>query len=788
LSLLGDDLVKGVEVSKTLSADMDADALGGTVNLTLRTAQPGFHYDVRGNTGYSNLRDTYNNYKFSGSAADRIFGDRIGILVLGNIELKQLPSDQFNATYAVPVYSSTNKAFSVSTNSAQLTEASTKRHRYAASVVLDYASDFLDVKFFNVYDQKTDSNITRSFTTNFNNNSFLNQIYINETKTSQRTHSLQAMFKIGGTELPVSLSYTKGDQQVPNGQQFDFLESGVGTPLPATALIYGRPSALIQAQGVMNPANSTLWNLFTSNTSLTDEEYDVKIDWKIPLRFSDAFSGQLATGGKYHSTKRVSGNTRVYYNVQWGGSKARRTSLINEFPFLNGQNNALEAGIPAPPFVDPNYTRTSILGYPIGRMYDVYKLSYVMNTIYPAWANVFYDDGVGDFNQDYTDNETTSAWYLMGTFNIGERLTVVPGVRYQEERTDISAYHIWANGSNQNGLGGTAPELVESNRDNPGWYPSVNLKYRATDNIQFLAAVYRSVSLPSYGQINPLVIYQSSTAIVTNNPLLRPSTAWNYDLGASVFSNEIGLFSVDVFYKEITNLIYTMQNYYPMSKYPVIGAPEDINQRLPGKNYFDSSLVAINNEAGLAMNIPMNDPARAFLRGIEFSWQAHMWYLPGLLSGIVLDLNLSLMSSNQMYPWFKVVGPVIGNRDTLVYTTTAGSLQDQPKAIYNAILGWDYKGFSSRFSVRYQQLTLTSMDTRYGLENSYYDNVLLVDISLKQQIIDNLALFGSATNINNHTDSYYFSHPGYLNYPAGQLPTSGQTYGWALQLGLTFNY
>ncbi|HTX19876.1 MAG TPA: carboxypeptidase-like regulatory domain-containing protein, partial [Bacteroidota bacterium] len=33
LSLLGDDLVKGVEVSKTLQPNMDADALGGTVNL-----------------------------------------------------------------------------------------------------------------------------------------------------------------------------------------------------------------------------------------------------------------------------------------------------------------------------------------------------------------------------------------------------------------------------------------------------------------------------------------------------------------------------------------------------------------------------------------------------------------------------------------------------------------------------------------------------------------------------------------------------------------------------------
>ena len=91
--------MKGVEVSKTLRPDMDADALGGTVNLTLKTAQPGLHYDVWGNGGYTKIRDSYNNYKFAGSASDRFLDDKVGVLVQGNIEEKQLPSDQLNATY-----------------------------------------------------------------------------------------------------------------------------------------------------------------------------------------------------------------------------------------------------------------------------------------------------------------------------------------------------------------------------------------------------------------------------------------------------------------------------------------------------------------------------------------------------------------------------------------------------------------------------------------------------------------------------------------------------------------
>jgi TonB-dependent receptor len=285
LSLLSDELIKGVEVSKTLRPDMDADALGGTVNLTLKTAQVGLHYDIKGTGAYNNLRDTYKNYKFTGGVSNRFFDDAIGVQIQGNIEEKQMPSDQFSAGYDTPTYNSTVGQFYVTTGSATLTQTSTKRHRYGVSLILDYASDFVDLKLFNVYDQKTDSNVTRTYLTNFSNNSFTDQIFINETKTIQQTHSLQALFKIWGTELPVSLSYTKGEQNIPNRQEFDFLESGAGTALPVSQRIYGEPSDLIHTQGVMNPfatANgsnlTTLNNLFESATNLLDESYDAKAD------------------------------------------------------------------------------------------------------------------------------------------------------------------------------------------------------------------------------------------------------------------------------------------------------------------------------------------------------------------------------------------------------------------------------------------------------------------------------------------------------------------------------
>jgi len=801
LSLLGDNLVKGVEVSKTLMPNMDADALGGTVNLTLKTADPGLHYNLWGNGGYNHLGDSYNNYKFSASVGDRFLSDKIGVLLQGNIEEKQLPSDQLNAGYDNASLSSTlANTYYINTNSTTLSDIKTTRHRYGASLILDYTSDLADVKLFNVYDQKGDSTIQRDNKTEFESRDFHDQVYANYTKTEQETHSLQALFKLGETELPISLSYTKGTQHEPNAYEYDFFETAVATAPKGNQLIYAQPLALINAMGVLDPnnTNSTLYNLLRNNTDLTDESYDAKVDWKVPFKFSDSFSGRLSVGGKYHSVRRTSSNMQDYVYMWYGnGAENRRiidTTFRNLFPQLSrippSSVSNLQAGIYAYPFLDPGYTRTNILGYPIGPSWNIPGMTEMANALFADPNISIWTSGPNDYNQNYTDKENSRAAYVMGEFNIGNDLTIVPGVRYQEERTDISAYHVRVNTSNANGLDGTQPVLYESKRDNPYWYPSVNIKYKATDNIQVMGAVYRSVSLPSYADISPLVELQDNTALVSGNPLLKPSTAWNYDLGTSVFSDEIGLFTVDLFYKEISDLIYQMQNYYPFAPYPLGDAPADIASRLPGRNYFDTTWVSTAARGLTNGPIPMNDPSKAYLRGIEFSWQTHLWYLPGVLSGVVLDLNLTLMSSNELYPYFKPHTDLFGDVDTLKYSTTGGALQDQPKAIYNAIVGWDYKGFSSRFSFRYQQLTLTSMDTQFGLKDSYYDNVLLVDISLKQQIIDHLSVFANATNVNNHIDNYYYSHPAYAptSSLAGQLPTSQQTYSWALQFGLNFYY
>jgi hypothetical protein len=292
--MLADDLVKGVEVSKSLRANMDADAIGGTINLTLKQAPMGFHYDAEAIGGYNDLISSWRNYKISGSLSNRFFDNTIGVRLQLSAEDKALPSQQFNASYdGVSPNSSTDPLTGKSvyslirnTNSARLTVDNLDRKRYGGSVIFDYESDLVDVLFFNTYIQKKDHDEKEDNSFNFEalGDGLYTKLYsVSDFTTEERTHSLQSKFKLWGSELNASLSYTKGDYHNP-GYDFPFLQSSTPSPYKATGLIYANPSNLINIAGADNPANFYLQALDRTDNSLNDNDYDAKIDYTIPFR------------------------------------------------------------------------------------------------------------------------------------------------------------------------------------------------------------------------------------------------------------------------------------------------------------------------------------------------------------------------------------------------------------------------------------------------------------------------------------------------------------------------
>src|SRR5437764_4351022 len=70
------DLVESVEINKTLSANQDADAIGGSVNLVTRTANTQPYLSLMGTGGYTPITGGRELHQFAGTAGERFGHDK----------------------------------------------------------------------------------------------------------------------------------------------------------------------------------------------------------------------------------------------------------------------------------------------------------------------------------------------------------------------------------------------------------------------------------------------------------------------------------------------------------------------------------------------------------------------------------------------------------------------------------------------------------------------------------------------------------------------------------------
>ena len=718
LSLITGEMLAGVEVSKSLRADMDADAIGGTINLKIKEAPEDLHYNGSAEGGYNQVGNSFNNYKFVGAVSNRFFKNRFGARLQLSTERKQLPSHRFGGSYSPPIVFQTlddegnltgEKTFKLRTLGTSLSDNHTERARHGGNLTLDYKSDFVDIKLFSLYNQKIDDGIQRVNTYRFirPNEPFSKRSTQFQANTRLLTNSLENTFKFLKTELSLTLAHSIAKHNTPR-QDFNFIELSTGVdPINQDWLIFRQPSEVLEEFGGTSVNNSFLQTMGFSESSLTDKNYDVRLDWDIPFKISNKVTGTFSVGGKYHRLERKSDNVQDFVNFQYGAGRPRKEALIAMYPWIE-TNLSQQRGISAHNFDDPTYAPGEFLDgrYQLGWGADIGLLTNIQDQYYPLHTGSYQKNGFSNFIQDYANTEEMLAGYTMAEILIGEKLMILPGIRFEKENTTYEGYHIELLAANGNGVRGN-PDSVSVDRENDFFFPSLNLKYRLNKWSLIQGAVYKSTTRPDFRLLSPTVVITEFTTepFRSGNPFLKPSIAWNYDLGVLLHSNKIGLFTLNLFYKKVDGFIFTLNNYFPHRRDRIVieSTPEGLLDELPAENFYPMDRL----EQVHKTNIPFNNFESASYSGLELSWQTNFWYLPGLLKGLVLDVNVTMLRSTTRYPYFEDV--VIGidssgffPRDIIgfEYRTREGRLVDQPKAILNLILGWDYKGFSSRFSFR----------------------------------------------------------------------------------------
>ena len=346
----------------------------------------------------------------------------------------------------------------------------------------------------------------------------------------------------------------------------------------------------------------------------------------------------------------------------------------------------------------------------------------------------------------------------MGTFHFGQLVSVMAGARYQNLTTNYRANRIYT-ASNSNPYPYEFPHIDTTVKKTHGyWLPDVNVKFNPLPWLSLRAAYTNTLSYPDFRYILPIIdVYVSSKSVTWNNVDLKPAKSENYDLQVSVYNNAVGLFTFGGFLKHINNFFFfNRSNITDTKKYPgLYSVPQ----------YPDLNVKAYQ------INTYINNPNRVDLWGLESDWQTHFWYLPGVLSGLVLNVKypITFTRHSNVFPF-----PTY-----YVDSTYEDKLINQPDNIVNVSLGWDYEGFSILGSAIYQSTIFNSTDFHPELRTEKKE-YLRFDLAAKQELPwYGIEVFLNLNNLNGANDTYILRGNGF--------EYTDESYGLTAQLGFRIN-
>jgi len=97
---------------------------------------------------------------------------------------------------------------------------------------------------------------------------------------------------------------------------------------------------------------------------------------------------------------------------------------------------------------------------------------------------------------------------------------------------------------------------VEERRHWMFWLPTVNVRVQLSERMQVRAALFRSVTRPTFRELAPFAFFDvAEQELVQGNPLLKPAEAWNAELRWEWYPGLAEHLSLGVFTKRILNAL-----------------------------------------------------------------------------------------------------------------------------------------------------------------------------------------------------------------------------------------
>lgn len=798
LSLISSNLLDGIEVKKANTPDMEASAVGGTVDLRLKEAPDEPQVSASALGGYNRLQKYYGNYNFMGSVSNRYLDGNLGVIAGFNADRYNRGADKFQGDYlTIP-----GPPISVGIQDVQLRDEKVVRERIGGNLLLDYRIPYGKFTANGFYNQLASDNTFRNNQPDREHGSHYYTFQQNKPKTKIFTGALGATQDFDWIKYDLSLARTGTRTDDPNRRTWGFAQENFAFPnAPVTTPPFDLPS-----KETVDSNHTGFQSAFIYSTITQEYQNTAQLNLQIPVRLTDQLNGYVKFGAVYRQLNRMNDET------QWGrdGLQYGQTSvnppltaalqtLARWYPdeFDWPQDSALArtyGQLPITRFLDGGYYRSDFLGarWPQGMVanFDLLnKFTDALRDSYTRDTTVWRPYGTGNLGRDYSGVERYKAAYAMAELNLTRYATLIPGIRY-ERFYSLYNGEVFRDSKPSNVEGPPADlSFLSVERKSQFWLPMVHLILSPSDWLKIRLARTETLTQPDYIMYAPITSMNSNNNYSrAANSLLKPAHSKNWDAAVSVYDKYLGFFSASGFYKDIYDLILQSTIFYQQPQglddpgYPL---PEGLN--IPQKWLLANSF---------QIDTYTNNPAVAIYKGYELEWQTHFWYLPSIFQGLVLNLNFTRIYSQTNKELFFVMTdyskPIPGHRPPLYQkyildSSRVARMPDQPAYTANVSIGWDFKGFSARLIFLYQSNRTNFVARDQALDN-FVGEYKRWDLTIQQSLGWGIQLFANFNNLNNRHDERYQGSVGDWRSPSlnTSAPSYLEYYGFTMDVGIRF--
>jgi len=313
-------------------------------------------------------------------------------------------------------------------------------------------------------------------------------------------------------------------------------------------------------------------------------------------------------------------------------------------------------------------------------------------------ATTLTNDTISDFHL----KEGVAAAYVMAELRFGA-LTLTPGLRYEHTKLDVTGFQI----------NGTVVSPASSSNRYDDWLPSVVAKITPSSDTVFRLAYSRSLGRPEYSNLSPGgSIDTVNDAVSLGNPNLKPYRADNFDATAEYYFAQGAILSAGVFYKRVAN--------------PIFGSTTVLTNTTFNGTFFPT----------LEISQPLN-ASKGEIVGVEAQYQQQFTFLPGLLSGLGIQLTGTLTDSTLTLP-----------------DGRSSTFPNQSKYLYGIELFYQKGPVEASIAYHNTGHALLAIGTP-AYNDQYNDDLRRLDAKASFQLLENVQIFFEAQNLTDEPTRQY---------------------------------